>query len=68
MNQVLEPGSAEWLQERGIVYDATGMGRARYTHTKTGRAVVRQPYMWDDEVWKQAKIEFGLKAERGELG
>jgi hypothetical protein len=54
----LFPGGDLWLKARGIVRDPSATGHPRYTHTITGRAVVRQPHM-DDVQWNEALIKFG---------
>jgi len=52
------PVTEEWLKEHQICWDPTWSGRARYTHSPTGRAVVRADYMTDMQ-WKAAVMEFG---------
>ena len=60
------PGSEEWLAARQIVRDPTpGVGR-RYVHRPSGRQVVRRQSMTEHQ-WKQALLEFGQAADRGEL-
>lgn len=66
-NAATEPGSEAWLKERNIVWDPTGMGRPRYTHTPTGRACIQYDYLTWPADWRAALVEFGQKAERGEL-
>jgi hypothetical protein len=37
------------LRAKGFTFDPTGHGRMRWTHTASGRAMVRQPYMSDSQ-------------------
>lgn len=59
-------GDAEWLAKRQIVFQPNSVGVPAYQHIPSGVVLPRKPEMSTNE-WEQAKIEFGRKAERGEL-
>ena len=55
------------LRDRCIVSDPTVSGLDRLTHTPSGRAVVRQPYMSDGQ-WVKAVWAFCELYDQGSAG
>ena len=61
------PGSEEWLAARQIMRDPTPGVERRYIHRPSGRRLVRRQSMTEHQ-WRQALLEFGQAAEKGQLG